>query len=767
MTLFRRLRAGRGLVTAAFSISIVGWGYAQQRHILRPLLSESIEEPGRGHEPGKADSPAWKVFSERFELAKKGILALWITDLTEKLTDFMLPKWVNGLPGYLAKLQAELDMGSDALAAEIWEESFDVEINPEITQTANVRLSNQLCPEEQRFLALRKQRIKPALAKYLDIPESDIHVDDIPVLAMCGSGGGLRALVAGSSSYLSAQEAGLFDCVTYTAGVSGSCWLQALYYSSIGRQRHQNIIHHLKFRLGTHIAFPPSALELLTSAPTNKYLLSGLVERLKGNPSADFGLVDLYGMLLAARLLVPRAELDLDAKDLKLSNQQRYLTQGHHPLPLYTAVRHEIPIEEATEKTSSSNEAGADGPLEKDGQAKGGKEDAVEIAKKEAWFQWFECTPYELWCEELDAGIPTYAIGRSYYRGNSKPRPDSGGLYLPELRLPLLMGIWGSAFCATLSHYYKEVRPGLKGLAGFSGVDDLIDNKDDDLIKVHPIEPSTIPNFARGLKKEHLPPTCPESILKAETIQLMDAGMSNNLPIYPLLREGRNVDVIIAFDASADVKTDNWLSVADGYARQRGIKGWPVGIGWPKEDTEPGEVRQELAQADAASAGEAVEKIRSAKQNPQNKETNEGENTFDKHTDLGYCNVWIGTSVERKAEGEPPPSKRMNPNEQWSPLGTDPGLAVIYFPFVPNPKVDGVDPNISDFMSTWNFIYTPEQIDQVVALAQANYEAGAEQTKRTIRLVYERKKAERLEREQKLEAHAWGKHWKRDSDQFR
>ena len=663
-------------------------------------------------------------------------------------------------------MQAELDIGDDTLAADIWEESFDETINPEITQAASVRLSNQLCQEEQHFLALRKQRIKPALAKYLNIPESNIHADDVPILAMCGSGGGLRALVAGSSSYLSAQEAGLFDCVTYTAGVSGSCWLQALYYSSIGRQRHQNIIRHLKSRLGTHIAFPPSALELLTSAPTNKYLLSGLVERLKGNPTADFGLVDVYGMLLAARLLAPRAELDLDARDLKLSNQQRYLAQAYHPLPIYTAVRHEIPIDEVTEN-SGYNDAGAVDPYVKNKQPKGQKEDAIELANKEAWFQWFEFTPYELWCEEIDAGIPTYAIGRSHYRGDSQPRPDTGGLYLPEIRLPLLMGIWGSAFCATLSHYYKEVRPGLKGLVGFSGLDDLIETKDNDLIKVHPIEPSTIPNFALGLNREHLPPTCPESILKAETIQLMDAGMSNNLPIYPLLRDGRNVDVIIAFDASADVKTDNWLSVADGYARQRGIKGWPVGIGWPKQDTEVGEARQELARADVASADEAVEKTRLAKQKQQNDKKDEREKAFDKHTDLDYCNVWIGTSVERKAEQEPPPSKRMNPDEQWSPLGSNSGVAVIYFPFVPNPKVEGVDPNASDFMSTWNFIYTPEQIDQVVALARANYEAGAEQTKRTIRLVYERKKADRLERETMLEAHAWDKHWKRDSDHFR
>lgn len=53
-----------------------------------------------------------------------------------------------------------------------------------------------------------------ALAKYLDVPEKDVHPEDVPTIAMVGSGGGLRALVAGTGSMLAAYEDGLFDCVT-------------------------------------------------------------------------------------------------------------------------------------------------------------------------------------------------------------------------------------------------------------------------------------------------------------------------------------------------------------------------------------------------------------------------------------------------------------------------------------------------------------------------------------------------------------------------
>jgi phospholipase A2 len=294
------------------------------------------------------------------------------------------------------------------------------------------------------------------------------------------------------------------------------------------------------------------------------------------------------------------------------------------------------------------------------------------------------------------------------------------------------MGVWGSAFCATLSHYYREIRPTVAGLTGFGGLDAMISGRDEDLIKLHPINPAGIPNFAKGMRN-YLPPTCPESLLQADNLQLMDAGMSNNLPIYPLLRPGRNVDILIAFDASSDVKTDNWLKVTEGYTRQRGIKGWPVGAGWPPDDETMDELQHDLDEAQAKSERQAEQKIEEAKNKPA------------KAKQLSYCNVWMGTTTERKSEDEPPPSTLVE--EDFELMHPDAGITVVYFPFLANPKVEGVDPKTSDFMSTWNFVYTPDQIDSVVDLARTNFQEGAERTKRTVRAVYERKKKLREERE--------------------
>ena len=113
---------------------------------------------------------------------------------------------------------------------------------------------------------------------------------------------------------------------------------------------------------------------MFTRAPTDKYLLSGSVEKLAGDPKADFGLVDVYGLLLGARLLVPRDEFSVHPEDLKLSNQRSYLSEGQNPLPLYAAVRHEIPIEEQKSEEEKTEGKTTDATMQQ--------------AKREAWFQW-------------------------------------------------------------------------------------------------------------------------------------------------------------------------------------------------------------------------------------------------------------------------------------------------------------------------------------------------------------------------------------------
>ncbi|KAI1353756.1 acyl transferase/acyl hydrolase/lysophospholipase [Xylaria sp. FL0043] len=691
------------------------------------------------------EATAWGIFTKRFEDFSNATDIEW-SSLSDKIVGYILPEWSRAIPRQIRKLQRELSMSPGSLADEIWREAHDPSVNPEIQYSASVRVSDDLCEDEKEFLSRRKKIAVAALARYLDLDEQEINPADVPTIAMCGSGGGLRALVAGTGSMLAAQEDGLFDCVTYTSGVSGSCWLQSLFHSSITGGRLDRIVDHLKARLGVHIAFPPAAFASVTSSPTNKLLLSSIVEKLRGDPNADFGLVDIYGILLSARLLVPKGELGVNVKDFKISNQREYIKYGQNPLPIYTAVRHEIPDIDGAVTDSQDSPS----------------ETAKEIAKQEGWFQWFELTPYEFFCEEFNAGVPTWAIGRRFNNGRDVT-PESG-VHLPELRTPIWFGIFGSAFCATLSHYYREIRPLVRSITGFGTIDEMIHGYSEDLEKVHPFDPASIPNFAYGMDSNKLRFTTPTNIHKKEYIQLMDAGMSNNLPIYPLLRPGRGVDIIVAFDASADTKTDNWLSVADGYARQRGIKGWPIGIGWPKGTDSPEKIEQQLDKAQADTLADADAKLARAQREqaaqhtasppePSSNKANDKakaqhDQSHPEDSDLGYCTVWVGTTEERSSS-PPPPSKALTNDTSWKLMEPHAGLAVAYLPFLANPdKVEGVDPAKSDYMSTWNFLYTPEQVDKVVALARANYDEGKDQIKRCVRAVYERKKKMREQAEE-------------------
>ena len=96
-----------------------------------------------------------------------------------------------------------MNMGRGSLAEEIWQEAQDRDLHPEIALDARVRIGRGLCPDELTFVERRKIHTTRALAKYLEISEADVDPQDVPTIAVCGSGGGLRALVAGAASYLS------------------------------------------------------------------------------------------------------------------------------------------------------------------------------------------------------------------------------------------------------------------------------------------------------------------------------------------------------------------------------------------------------------------------------------------------------------------------------------------------------------------------------------------------------------------------------------
>jgi len=119
-------------------------------------------------------------------------------------------------------------------------------------------------------------------------------------------------------------------------------------------------------------------------------------------------MVDMFGTLVASRILVPANELAVRDDYLKLSTQRKFIDDGKEPMPIYTAVRHEIPIKAVSDESGKEKEkprdehgmhdlgsTGEDGIFS--GNLEGEKQQTLkQKAREESWFQWFEITPYEL-----------------------------------------------------------------------------------------------------------------------------------------------------------------------------------------------------------------------------------------------------------------------------------------------------------------------------------------------------------------------------------
>jgi cytosolic phospholipase A2 len=204
-----------------------------------------------------------------------------------------------------------------------------------------------------------------------------------------------------------------------------------------GERSIPRMIDHFKARLGKSFTDPYATFPLMMERPTNKYLLRGLVERFKEGYT-ELGMVDIYGTLVSSRILVPANELDIRDDWLKLSNQRRYVDDGTEPLPIYTAVRHEIPRKVSKEEKKEENGEVKDLGSTGDDKTAVAEAELHQKAREESWFQWFEITPYYLGCEELEAWIPTWGVGRQYNNGTNITRT-------PELRLPIIIGYQNSS----------------------------------------------------------------------------------------------------------------------------------------------------------------------------------------------------------------------------------------------------------------------------------------------------------------------------------
>ncbi|KAI8598510.1 acyl transferase/acyl hydrolase/lysophospholipase [Dissophora ornata] len=628
-----------------------------------------------------------------------------VQDLGEKIGEEIKGR-VPTLADYFSAVDAirkELQLGDGSLYQSIVNNMQDSSKNPEIQLDATVRKGNGICPQEAAFQAARRKKMKKAFAKFIRVKESEVHEGDIPVIALAGSGGGYRAMISTLGYMTATKKAGLFDCTMYMAGVSGSCWLMAQ-YMTLGQRSFSKTMEHFKHSLSIPFVHYPSFLDtMLTNPGAAQLILEGVVH--KYSKKRNLTLVDAFGTVLASRLLIHRdRESDsgdwVDPLDFKMSQQSRWTNYGDQPLPIYTVVSHVLP--------GSMPERSQEGDIVVDDTVAQEEEGA-----ETHYYQWFEMTPYEFGSEETSAWIPTWAFGRRFVGGKSIEK-------IPETNLAILLGTFGSAFTATMADYYKEVRP-LLNKSMSDSIDSYIKEYIDGMSQFHPISPSCFPNPIYKLPN---PEPEAESFSRRKNIYLNDAGMDNNLPIYPLLRPGRKVDVVLAFDSSADIESVPWFEKADEYVKRRGIQRWPP-------------ISKTRAEQLAGQEEGLPRKMTHV-------EIFEGTVADDREADH-VAPSEDGSPSSSSSERSTPVSPKGNVSSES--LDAHP-ITLVYFPLIPNKEYQAdFNPATEPFCSTYNFEIKEDQVALLAGLGEQNFNKGLEDVRKILKDTWLRKRSERLGRE--------------------
>ncbi|KAL6461087.1 hypothetical protein MHYP_G00310530 [Metynnis hypsauchen] len=94
------------------------------------------------------------------------------------------------------------------------------------TKSSEVRTGHRLNEAEKLHVARRRKSVLQCLKQHKIL----CREDEVPNIAVLGSGGGLRAMVGLLGSLCQLKEDGLLDCIMYLSGVSGSIWCMASLY---------------------------------------------------------------------------------------------------------------------------------------------------------------------------------------------------------------------------------------------------------------------------------------------------------------------------------------------------------------------------------------------------------------------------------------------------------------------------------------------------------------------------------------------------------
>ncbi|XP_062572187.1 cytosolic phospholipase A2-like [Saccostrea cucullata] len=279
----------------------------------------------------------------------------------------------------------------------------EVELEFSIHEDENptLRYSLCLCDEEKDFIEKRKDVVMNKMVELLGKEKGPQDIEDVPSVAVIGSGGGFRAMVAYSGVFNALKKSGILDCTSYVCGLSGSSWyLSTLYSHKDWPEMHPG---DMQEELMNNI--DSSLIWLLSPQSIYRYVDRILEKRRNGQP---ISFTDIFGHLVGETLLKDRLTT-------KLSDMREKVKNGRVPLPLMTCVN-------------------------------------VKADRSARSFQeWVEFSPYEIGMPKYGAFMNSEYFGSKFFMGKLVK-------HYGEPPLHFLQGIWGSAFCILFKRLLEDNR---------------------------------------------------------------------------------------------------------------------------------------------------------------------------------------------------------------------------------------------------------------------------------------------------------------------
>ena len=359
--------------------------------------------------------------------------------------------------------------------------------------------------DEKKIITHRLANCNSAFEKLLG---KKIPLRQTPRVALCCSGGGVRAALSTAGFLYGLEQEKILDGVLYAAGLSGSTWTIAPWmyspdtFCTFYPAFMKRITHGF-----LHTSATTGIKDLKNALPTiANYLLKKLV--FNETPSV----IDIYGYCLALTLFDENLKNNYLTVDL--ADQKAFIQQGQRPFPLYTAV---IPHDD--------NEN----------------------------YSWITFSPDEITISDLYAAVPAWGYGREFVKGASTT-------FAPPITGGFLLGLWGSALSVSCEEFSKLILRSLEPKTIFGPLAQFLESSS---IQDSRFFPAKLRNITYQL---------PQFPLSEEThTTVVDAGLHFNIPLPPLLTRDRKVDIIIICDASADVLGAPELKLAEKWAHDNNI----------------------------------------------------------------------------------------------------------------------------------------------------------------------------------------------------